>query len=68
MTNHRHLQLDMGMMAKRVKLLAIYDAIPLGCGKNGSSTPMKPSQHLEQSMGTVIRLHLLSFGVVKSFA
>ena len=28
MTFHRHLQLDLGMMEKRVKLLAIYDAIP----------------------------------------
>ena len=25
---HRHLQLDLGMMEKREKLLAIYDAIP----------------------------------------
>ena len=28
MTVHEHLQLNMGMMEKRVKLLAIYDAIP----------------------------------------
>ena len=28
MTGHRHLQLDFGMMTKRAKLLAIYDAIP----------------------------------------
>ena len=28
MTGHKHLLLDLGMMAKRVKLLAIYDAIP----------------------------------------
>ena len=28
MTSHRHLQLNLGMMVKRVKLLAIYDAIP----------------------------------------
>ena len=47
MTGHRHLQLYLGMMEKGAKLLAIYDAIPLGCGKNGSPTPMKPSQHSE---------------------
>ena len=29
MIGHRHLQLNLGMMAKREKLLAIYDAIPL---------------------------------------
>ena len=28
MTGHRHLQLDLDMMAKMIKLLAIYDAIP----------------------------------------
>ena len=28
MVDHRHLQLDLGMMEKRVKLLAIYDTIP----------------------------------------
>ena len=28
MTVHRHMQLNLDMMTKRVKLLAIYDAIP----------------------------------------
>ena len=28
MKGHRHLQLDLDMMEKRVKLLAIYDAFP----------------------------------------
>ena len=28
MTGHGHLQLELGMMEKRAKLLAIYDAIP----------------------------------------
>ena len=28
MTVHIHLQLELGMMEKRAKLLAIYDAIP----------------------------------------
>ena len=28
MTGHRHMQLKLGMMAKRENLLAIYDAIP----------------------------------------
>ena len=50
-TIHRHLKLKLGMMAKRAKLLAIYDAIP----------PMQPSKISEQIMGTVIRLNLLSF-------
>ena len=28
MTGHKHIQLELGMMAKREKLLAIYDVIP----------------------------------------
>ena len=32
-TGHRHFQLDLGMMEKREKLLAIYDAIPPGVWK-----------------------------------
>ena len=29
MIGHRHLKLELGMMAKREKILAIYDTIPL---------------------------------------
>ena len=48
MTGHRHLQLELGMMEKREKLLAIYE----------------PSQISENSMGTLIRLNLLPLYVV----
>ena len=46
------------------KLLAIYDAIPPRVWVEMTPNPIRPSQLLEQSMGTVIIIHLLSFGVV----